>query len=113
HPNINDCLVPLTKGGSHDDVRVNRRHAFGGLRNRLYCNLSLSNREEKKLKTLGYFLGVFIMLLSGMLLLGNLFLASRYCPIMGKMKMKMMPRQEIMHRQMRVIEGEPIPAPKK
>jgi len=44
-----------------------------------YIVCYLASREEKTLRLAGYFIGVFIILLSAMLIVNNVVLGARFC----------------------------------
>ncbi len=48
-----------------------------------YIVCYLANKAEKNLKALGYFIGTLIIALSGIMIIGNLFLGARICAKMG------------------------------
>lgn len=48
-----------------------------------YIVLYLANKEKKGIKTTGYFIGVFIIALSSILILVNIFLNARICSKFG------------------------------
>lgn len=67
-----------------------------------YIVCYLAQREEKALRTVGYFIGTFIIVLSALLIVVNVFFGPRFSPrTMGMM----MPH----HRTM--MQGKDIPAP--
>lgn len=60
-----------------------------------YIVCYLANREERGLRAIGYLIGVFMIILSALLILNNLLLSARLCRKMGGMilphKMMMSP----------------------
>ncbi len=60
-----------------------------------YIVCYLAKREDKFLKTLGYLIGTFVMVLSALAILANIVLDARFCRKMGGSVM-MMPRRQMM-----------------
>lgn len=66
-----------------------------------YIVCYLANREEKVLRTIGYFIGTFIIVLSGLLIIVNVFFAAKFC----RRTMGMMPHHRMM------MQGKDMPTP--
>jgi len=68
-----------------------------------YMVLYLANREEKNLKAVGYFIGIFIIAVSGIIILNSLLWSVKISKSMG-----MLPRPRMMMKGQ--MPSQPVPA---